>query len=318
VPNRERAAELRVAISDVRQALACMLKELENWRRRPDPGPSRGLARMDDEMSAALVALVAEAAQMQGAVLACLNEQSVQTEEGEQTSSWRALAAAAAAVEWRPALEFGDPELAVPLGEIVRDSADEAAVDTGEGVGDLHSAARRRDAVPDAEAETRIVAGLSRNAALMRRRLERRGLEALSDGRFVGRKLSAKACALTVAKLLAFLLLKAAVVSGVGAAQVVTLVGGRLGRGRRGSVCARRLHDDGAVRNRCCRRRCRRDGRRLGHLRRVPCRPDVVAQDDRVLYRARHQGLGKQGAALAHAPHAAPAAMHRRPDCLLL
>jgi hypothetical protein len=221
VPHRERVAELSVAIGDVRQALACMLEELENWVCRPST--SRGLARMDDEISASLVALVAEAAQMQGAVLACLNDQSVRTEEGEQTLSGWALAGAAALVEWQPALEFGDPDLVVPLGEVVRGSADEAADDTGAGVGDLHSAARRRDALPDAEAETRVVAGLSRNAALMRRRLERRGLEALSDGRFVGPKLSAKACALTVAKLLAFLLLKAAVVSGVGAAQVVTL-----------------------------------------------------------------------------------------------
>ena len=221
VPNWERAAKLSVAICDVRQALACMLEELENWGRRP--GPSRGLARMDDEMSAALVALVAEAAQMQGAVLGCLNDQSVRTEEGEQTSSEWALAAAAALVEWRPALEFRDQDLVVPLGEVVRDSAGEVTVDTGAGVEDLRSAARRRAAVPDAEAETRVVAGLSRNAALMRRRLERRGLEALSDGRVVVPTLTAKACALTVAKLLAFLLLKAAVVSGVGAAQVVTL-----------------------------------------------------------------------------------------------
>jgi hypothetical protein len=198
-----------------------MLEGLESWRRRPST--RRGLARMDDEMSASLVALVAEAAQMQGAVLGCLNDQSVRTDEGEQTSSGWALAPAAALVEWRPTLEFSDPDLVVPLGEVVRDSADEAAVDTGAGVGDLHSAARRRDALPDAEAETRVVAGLSRNAALMRRRLERRGLEALADGRFVGPKLTAKACALTVAKLLVFLLLKAAMISGVGAAQVVTL-----------------------------------------------------------------------------------------------
>jgi hypothetical protein len=96
------------------------------------------------------------------------------------------LAAAAALVEWRPTLEFSDQQdLVVPLGEVVRDIADEAAVDTGVGVGDLHSAARRRDAIPDAEAETRVIAGLSHNAALMRRRLERRGLESVSDGRVV-------------------------------------------------------------------------------------------------------------------------------------
>ncbi len=221
MPNWKRVAELRVAICDVRRALACMLEELENWRRRPST--SCGLARMDDEISAWLVALVAEAAQMQDAVLGCLNDQSVRTEEGEQVSSGWALAAAAALVEWRQTLEFSGQDLVVPIGEVVRDSEDEAAVQTGAGVGDLHSAARRRDAIPDAEAETRVVAGLSRNAALMRRRLERRGLEALADGRVVGPKLSAKACALTVAKLLAFLLLKAAMISGVGAAQVVTL-----------------------------------------------------------------------------------------------
>ena len=165
---------------------------------------------------APLVALLAEAAQMQGAVLGCLNEQSAHTEEGEETSSEWALAAAAALVEWRPTLESSDQALVVPIGEVIRDSADEAAVDSGAGVGDLHSAARRRDAVPDVEAETRVVAGLSHNAAMMRRRLERRGLEGPSDGRLVGAKLTAKASVLTVAKLLAFLLLNAVVVSGVG------------------------------------------------------------------------------------------------------
>jgi hypothetical protein len=158
MPNWNRVAELRVAICDVRHALACMREELENWKRHP--GTSRRLAQMDDPMSAELVALVAEVAHMQGAVLGCLNEQSVRTEEGEQTSSGLAAATAAAAaaaapVECRLTLEFSDKDLVVSIGEVVRDSADEAAVDTGAGVGDLHSAARRRDAVPDAEAETR-------------------------------------------------------------------------------------------------------------------------------------------------------------------
>jgi hypothetical protein len=103
MPPKEHLTKLTMAILSTRRALACMHEELENWGRRP--GPSRGLARMDDEMSAALVALVAEAAQMQGAVLGCLNGQSMQTEEGEETSSEWALAAAAALVEWRPTLE---------------------------------------------------------------------------------------------------------------------------------------------------------------------------------------------------------------------
>ncbi len=34
--------------------------------------------------------------------------------------------------------------------------------------------------------------------------------------------------------------------------------------------------------------------------------------------RARHQNLGQQGAALAHAPHAALATLHRGPECLQL
>jgi hypothetical protein len=98
-------AKLCLAIRDMRQALVRMHEELENCRL---PGTSRGLARMDDEMSAALVSMVVEAATMQGGVLACLNEQPVRTEEGEEVSTEWALAAAAAAaalVESRPALD---------------------------------------------------------------------------------------------------------------------------------------------------------------------------------------------------------------------
>ena len=75
----------------------------------------------------------------------------------------------------------------------------------------------------EALVELGVISGLSRNAADRRRRAEQGGPEGVSNGGVLAPKLKVKEVVLITAKAVAFLMLKAVVVGGVGAAQVGTL-----------------------------------------------------------------------------------------------
>ena len=181
----------------------------------------------DDATSAALVRLMAENAKIEVVALEVLNEQTVRTEEGEELPSKWAVAALHALSDiggFRPALPELDLVVPVEDGDDNDDSADEAEnAGAGAAVAALRRSRARRAAVREALVEQGVISGLSRNAAERRRREEQGGLEGVSDGGVLVPKMKAKEVALITAKAVAFVLLKALVVGGVGAAQVGTL-----------------------------------------------------------------------------------------------
>ena len=218
-------AELLLAIGDVSSAQARMQGALESWKR--SASTSRGPAIFDDATSAALVRLLAENAKIEVAALEILNEQTLRTEEGEEMpSEWgdAALQVLSDIGGFRPALPQLDLVLPVEDGDDSDDAEDEA-----ENAGNRVAVAAsrqpraRRAAVREALVEQGVISGLSRNAAERRRREEQGGLEGVSARGVLAPKLKAKEVVLITAKAVAFVLLKALVVGGVGAAQVGTL-----------------------------------------------------------------------------------------------
>ena len=179
---------------------------------------------LDDTTSSGLVRLLAENAKMEVAILGILNEQTFRTKEGEEFPSERGVAAFQALSHisgFRPALLNLDLVVPVDDGD---DTAEEAEnTGTGAGVAASRQLMARRKAVREALVETAVIAGLSRSAAERRRQDEHGGLERVPGGRVMVPKLKAKEVALTTAKALVLVLLKAVVVCGVGAAQVATL-----------------------------------------------------------------------------------------------
>jgi hypothetical protein len=202
-----------------------MQRALESWKR--SASTSRGPAIFDDATSAALVRLMTENAKIEVATLEILNEQTVQTEQGEELPSEWAVAALHALSDiggFRPAL----PEL--DLGVLAEDGDDSGnAADEAENAGNRAAVAAsrqlraRRAAVREALVELGVISGLSSHAAERRRREEQGGLEGVSDGCVLAPMLKVKEVVRITAKALTFVLLKALVVGSVSTAQVGTL-----------------------------------------------------------------------------------------------
>ena len=201
------------ALRQVLKAQGSLTVGLDSWRR--GPSSSGRVPRVDDATNAALAELCVQLMSIRDAALGCLNEQTVQSEDGD----------AECANAWLQVVHDASPELEIRGPTLMMNELEgQESLDIGAGSSVIAQQQRaRRAAVQDAQSEWRLIGRLSLNAAERHRQLQLQGLDNFADGRVVVAELKLRAKLVTVVKVMAPLLLKATLVSAVGSAQVILL-----------------------------------------------------------------------------------------------